>query len=133
MRGSYVLITRMKKDSEVGIGKLGKLNFKKGFYCYVGSAMGKSMSLENRVKRHFRKEKKIRWHIDYLLANPNVSIEGVVLFPSKKRMECFISQTIEKHADETISRFGSSDCNCKGHLHYFRKRKKLLSVLNSLK
>ena len=133
MKGSYMLIIRVKKDSKIEIGKLGKLNFKKGFYCYVGSALGKSMSLENRVRRHFRKEKKIKWHIDYLLANKNVSIEGVILFPSKKRMECFLSRKIEKRADETVSKFGSSDCNCKGHLHYFKNRKKLLSVLNSLK
>ena len=128
-----MLILKVVKDIKPRIGKLGRIGFKKGFYCYVGSAIGKSINLENRLKRHFKKKKKLRWHIDYLLANPNVLVDGAILFPSQKRMECFLSRKIEKRADGTIRKFGSSDCNCKGHLHYFKNRKKLLSVLNSLK
>lgn len=50
MKGSYCLIINIKKDTEIKIGKkLGFINFKKGCYVYVGSAMN---CLEYRVKRH---------------------------------------------------------------------------------
>lgn len=105
----------------IRIGSLGELNLNKGFYCYVGSALGKSVSLENRLMRHLSKKKKLRWHIDYLLANSDASIDSIIIFPSEKRIECLVSKEIEKLAEKTIEGFGSSDCNCKGHLHYFRK------------
>jgi Uri superfamily endonuclease len=129
MKGSYVLLVELKENSKIRIGKLGVIDFPRGYYCYVGSALGRSVNLENRLKRHFRKEKKIKWHIDYLLADPNVSIDGAIIFPSRKRKECFLSRIIEERA-KTIKNFGSSDCDCKGHLHYFRRKEELLSVLN---
>jgi len=33
--------------------------------------------LENRINRHLRKEKKMHWHIDYLLASENAKIARV--------------------------------------------------------
>lgn len=40
MKGSYCLIINIKKDTDIKIGKkLGFINFKKGCYVYVGSAM----------------------------------------------------------------------------------------------
>lgn len=70
---SYCLIINIKKDTEIKIGKkLGFINFKKGCYVYVGSAMN---CLESRVKRHLSDNKKKHWHIDYLLLNKNSKIE----------------------------------------------------------
>lgn len=129
MRGSYILVIKVKKDLKLGIGRLNKLNFKKGFYCYVGSALGKSINLENRLKRHFKKKKRKRWHIDYLLANSKVSVEGALIFPGKIKNECKISRIIEKQASSTIKNFGSSDCKCKGHLHYFKTKKDLIDAI----
>ena len=64
MKGSYCLIINVEKDTKIKIGKkLGIINFKKGCYVYVGSAMN---SLESRVKRHLSDNKKKHWHIDYL-------------------------------------------------------------------
>ena len=132
MRGSYILIIKVKEDLNLKIGKLGKLNFKKGFYCYVGSALGKSANLENRLRRHFKKKKRIRWHIDYLLSNPKVSIEGALIFPSKVKNECKISRIVEKQANFTVKNFGSSDCKCKGHLHWFKRKEKLIKALEDI-
>ena len=56
MKGYYCLIINLDNDSEIEIGKrLGKINFDKGYYVYVGSAMN---SLEARLKRHLSDEKK---------------------------------------------------------------------------
>jgi Uri superfamily endonuclease len=130
MKGSYVLVIKVRKVlKKLKVGDLGKIDFMKGFYCYIGSAMGKTVNIENRLRRHFQSKKKIKWHIDYLLASPFVFLEGVIIFPSKKRLECIISRKIEKFSDGIIINFGSSDCNCKGHLYYFRSRRKLANTL----
>ena len=65
LKGTYCLIIQLKKDSRIEIGKLGLLNFDKGYYVYVGSALN---SLEARLERHLKTEKKLFWHVDYLLA-----------------------------------------------------------------
>ena len=71
MKGCYCLIINLDKNSEIRIGrKLGKIKFKKGTYVYVGSAMN---SLESRLKRHLSDEKKMHWHIDYLLKESKIT------------------------------------------------------------
>ena len=133
MRGAYILVIEVEKSLRIKVGKLGKIDFKKGFYCYVGSALGKSLSLENRIKRHLRKRKRLKWHIDYLLKNSSVRVRGFILFPTQEKVECLISKKIEEKADKTIERFGASDCKCRGHLHYFKEKKKLIKVLDEIR
>ena len=131
MNGAYVLLVRVSKNCKLKIGKLGELNFDKGYYAYVGSALGRC-KLEKRVERHLRKKKKKRWHIDYLLSSNFCKVDAVFLFPSKEKIECKISRFLEKRADRTIKKFGSSDCKCKGHLHYFRKLGNLVESLEDV-
>jgi Uri superfamily endonuclease len=134
MRGTYILVMYLTKDSRIKIGKLGIREFLKGYYCYVGSAFGKIMNLENRIGRHKRlnKEKKgnLRWHIDYLLVKAKVSIKKVVTF--NKKIECKVSKHLERNSDRTFKGFGSSDCKCKGHLHYFKNLKVLKKSIKGI-
>jgi endonuclease-3 len=120
------LVTELKEDSKIKIGKFGIKKFPKGYYYYIGSALGKSVNLENRISRHKRlntdKNGKLRWHIDYFLVNPNVSIIDTITINNNRKDECKISKKIEKIADTSISSFGSSDCNCKSHFHYFKQK-----------
>ncbi|MCD6402725.1 MAG: GIY-YIG nuclease family protein [Candidatus Aenigmarchaeota archaeon] len=135
MKGSYALVLRVKKSKSFRVGSLGMMKFKKGFYVYVGSGMN---DLEKRVERHLRllkqKRGKRKWHIDYLLLDSESELVTVLLFPSDKKEECKLSKYFEHVADLTVTNFGSSDCKegCKGHLHFFKSRKKLLKVLNEL-
>lgn len=66
-KGVYVLILKLEEDSEIQIGRLGKLHFRNGFYAYIGSALGGGFK---RVDRHINVSKGInhtkKWHIDYL-------------------------------------------------------------------
>jgi len=121
MKGTYILIMKLKNDVNIVVGKLGKVYFKKGFYYYVGSAFGKTINLENRVERYDRlnKERKgnLKWHIDYFLVNPDVKIIDVVVFP-KKSIECKVSKKLSKVSKKVVKRFGSSDCKCEGHLYF---------------
>ena len=113
----------MQKDTKFNVGSLGSIDFKKGYYLYVGSAMGKkgSTTLINRVKRHVLPpdKKKKHWHIDYLLENESTSLVQILLIPSTNKIECVISNELKDHCDGFIENFGSSDCTCRSHLYYF--------------
>lgn len=133
MKGSYVLVIKVRKKLEkLKVGKLGRINFPRGFYFYVGSGMGEGIDIESRLKRHFQKRKRLRWHVDYLLSNPFAFLESAIILPTKKRMECKISREIGKNSDFVFNGFGSSDCKCRGHLHYFKDRRKSMQVLNKI-
>ena len=113
MKGIYCLLIRVLKTKEILIGRLGKIKFEKGKYIYVGSAQ---KNLGKRIERHFKKEKKKYWHIDYLLKDKDVKIEKAILFPFKrKNQECKLAERISKKG-KAIENFGSSDCKCKSHL-----------------
>ena len=107
MKGCYCLIIKLSETSQIKIGKkLGKIKFKKGYYVYVGSAMN---SLIARIERHLSDDKKMHWHVDYLLKKAKVS--EVIYNQSKRKIECKLSQYISKNS-EGIPDFGCSDSEC---------------------
>jgi len=114
LKGIYALIIQVDKDTEVIVGALGKLTFQKGLYAYVGSAQ---TNMEQRIKRHLKKEKRLFWHIDYLLNNNAAKIIKVLYKQANKTEECNLAKTIRK-TSKPINNFGSSDCNCKTHLFH---------------
>jgi len=115
----------VQDEITINVGALGDLLFEKGYYLYIGSAMGHSGSstLLNRVKRHISpsSHKKVHWHIDYLLKNTNNLITLIYLIPSSQRLECEIARAISIISESSIKNFGSSDCDCDSHLFYFKK------------
>ena len=124
MKGTYILVIYFQEDIKISVGSLGKIPFIKGFYFYVGSAMGSSGSttLINRVKRHLLppEKKKVHWHIDYLLQDINSLLIRIILIPSSQNLECVISKELLSVSDNYIENFGSSDCNCISHFFYFK-------------
>ena len=58
-----MILIQVNKKFRKKIGKLGIIEFEKGVYVYVGSAMGKAMSIENRISRHLRKNKKLKLNL----------------------------------------------------------------------
>ncbi len=122
MRGSYILIIELMEDQDIRVGRLGDIRFLGGYYAYVGSAMN---SLEGRIDRHKRKEKKGFWHIDYLLQHARII--GVVTIESDRKIECEIAEKLSG-IFSSVKGFGSSDCNCKSHLFYSRSPEDLKST-----
>lgn len=112
MRGTYALLVQVPYDLAINIGELGTLNLKAGYYAYVGSALG---GIEARVGRHLRGEKKIHWHIDYLLTRAR-SVD-IVVAQSEEKKECAVACELAKNL-ANIRGFGSSDCKCGSHLFY---------------
>lgn len=118
LKGTYCLLIDLKHDSRINIGKLGRLDFKKGEYVYVGSALN---SLEGRIKRHLSSDKKLHWHVDYLLAHENTEIIDVIYALNDYKMECEVAQIIAEKG-VGVNNFGCSDCKCDSHLFYFVKQ-----------
>jgi len=128
-KGTYSLIIILDKEQEIKIGKLGSYFFKKGYYVYNGSALGGY----GRVKYHLKKDKKKRWHIDYLLEK--AKIINVLIAEVKENMEHQISNKLflQKGAEINVPGFGSSDCNrCKAHLIYFNETPNVEEVYKTL-
>lgn len=114
-RGAYIITGHLRRSSKIDIGSLGRLGFHRGYYLYTGSAMN---SLEGRLRRHQRRNKAKRWHIDYLLPY----LEGIRFIPiqTSQDIECVISEEIEQISDGYVKGFGSSDCRCSGHLFWMK-------------
>ena len=123
MKGCYCLVINLDNTSEIKIGKLGKVNFKKGYYVYVGSAMN---SLTARIRRHLSEEKKLRWHIDYLLKESEIT--DVIYSVSDEKVECELSQCLSQKA-ASVKDFGCSDCKCESHLYYFKNRNEAIECV----
>ena len=72
-QGIYILVIRLEKDEKIKVGKLNQQNpilFKKGYYVYIGSAMGKkksSASLPYRLIRHTNRKKGKKHEIQKVL------------------------------------------------------------------
>ncbi|UCE38334.1 MAG: GIY-YIG nuclease family protein [Thermoplasmata archaeon] len=129
MKGTYALLMHLEDDKNIRIGSLGSIDFLKGHYLYIGSGMN---GIEGRVRRHLRDKKKNHWHIDYFLEKVKITN---VYYINKKR-ECILANNFSQKF-EVVPRFGSSDCNCKGHLFYGGHRELVdcalqnrLSILN---
>ena len=115
LKGTYCLIIYVSNDITIQIGKLGAFNFDKGFYVYVGSALN---SLESRLKRHLSDDKKLFWHVDYLLASLNVELVEIVFAVDNGKWECAIASEVGLEGVD-IKGFGCSDCKCNSHLFKF--------------
>ncbi len=117
----------MKKSGKLDIGHLHQgYKFRQGYYVYIGSAMN---SLVARINRHLSDDKKLHWHIDYLLESENSEIRDVLFNVSDNKIECVLASTITENGDG-IPKFGCSDCNCSSHLIYFKRKR---DAMNSVK
>lgn len=111
-KGTYVLVITLGSRLDARVGALGDLSFEPGLYCYVGSAMG---GLDQRISRHLAREKKLKWHVDYLTTAAD-SVEALVSYPDPVP-ECALAETALRCGMEPAAEgFGCSDCRCRTHL-----------------
>ncbi len=113
-KGIYCLVLR-SRPCNIRIGRLGDRQFPDGWLVYVGSALGPGGL--KRVARHIRlareKDRKPRWHIDYLTLSHHVILERVVCAPTARQLECTLAREI---GGDSVAGFGCSDCSCHSHL-----------------
>ena len=84
-----------------------------GRYLYAGSAWGPG-GIRGRLNHHFRKDKKVHWHVDHLTAEANRVV--AIAFP--RISECALVDSLDElGATYPHPGFGSSDCKaCTSHL-----------------
>ena len=114
--GIYVAVFFLSTNRRITIGRLGRFDFQRGFYFYVGSAQS---SLLARLQRHARRQKALRWHIDYL--SVKATMLGALTLMKPKAVECDLARILSKYYISPIRGFGSSDCGCESHLFYREK------------
>lgn len=107
---SYQLHIALDQAIAIKVGALGIVSLPAGDYVYTGSAR---RNLEARIARHLRKDKPLRWHIDYLLASPAAQVVHV---ERGSRAECLWNQATP--GEIPVPGFGASDCRhgCGAHL-----------------
>jgi sugar fermentation stimulation protein A len=94
---------------------LGRIQFKKGWYVYTGSAR---KNLSQRIQRHLRRiRKKKHWHLDYLI--PAAALINAFPVMSYRNLECDMARALKALGGTGIQGFGCSDCSCPSHLYYF--------------
>lgn len=114
---SYQLRIDVARPVRITVGRLGRFLFPAGRYVYSGSA---KRNIDARLARHLRKEKAMRWHIDWLLASSGVRVVSVV---RSGEAECTLNQKIKGII--LVPGFGSSDCRsgCGSHLRYLGEKR----------
>jgi Uri superfamily endonuclease len=118
--GTYALILRSAATRRIGIGRLGTLQLRPGYYIYIGSAFGAG-GLRARIGHHQGAAKSPHWHIDYL--RRHTSLESVLCCPGKGREHTWAGRIgAILGARIALPGFGSSDCDCKSHLYWLEDR-----------
>jgi len=121
--GIYILELFLPKRTILSHNKFKNQVFSIGYHYYIGSAQ---KYLLQRIERHRRKEKKLRWHIDYLLNNREVLISNIYTISNlPKNQECKLVDNLisEMQLKVVIKNFGNSDCkSCESHLLFSNTR-----------
>lgn len=125
-KGTYILLAHLARTQKIKPGKLPEADYKKGTYLYVGRAR---TGLKARIERHNRNQKKLHWHIDYLLQKAKIE---AVWIRKNYFGECDTAdeiRNIKPVEAKAIQGFGSSDCKCRSHLFHFPPGTRMLKSL----
>lgn len=131
-KGVYCLVLE-NPACTVRVGALGEIAFHAGWHIYVGSALGSGglKRLDRHISLARERNKRPKWHIDYLLIDPSLTLSYAVYAPTTERLECGLASNI---GEPGIQRFGCSDCSCRTHLFFRHRdpRKEILAAFRAL-
>ena len=115
-KGIYCLVFN-NPSCRVRVGALGEVAFRRGWYIYVGSALGSGglARLERHIALSRNKDKRPKWHVDWLLGSAHFTLRYTVHALTEERLECRLAAALGR---ENIPGLGCSDCDCTSHLFY---------------
>jgi Uri superfamily endonuclease len=118
--GTYALILSSKTVAMIRVGRLGDLWLQRGFYVYVGSALGPG-GVRGRLAHHMRPAERAHWHIDYL--RKKTTLEAVWFCYNRKPREHAWAKRFAAMPGASVPMvgFGASDCDCEAHLFFFKE------------
>ena len=109
---------RLERATLLSIGRTRQAHFEAGYYLYVGSALN---GLRARLKRYLHEERRLHWHIDWLLQAARLLEIWYHIGP--ERLECLWAMRLAtSNVRPTPFAFGASDCRCHTHLFYSPQR-----------
>jgi Uri superfamily endonuclease len=109
--GAYVLGIELARPLTVALPGKPATTLSAGRYLYCGSARGPG-GLRARLRRHMRRGKAVRWHVDRLTVAGDVI--GAWAFPDGD--ECELAAMLSGLPAPIVG-FGSTDCApCRSHL-----------------
>ena len=112
--GAYVLAVALARPVRLSIPALGRPVLAAGLYLYAGSARGPG-GLRARVRRHLRRAKAIRWHIDHVTAMGAPA--GFLALPGARECALLARLLAVPGMTVPVPGLGSSDCrSCPAHL-----------------
>ena len=113
-KGIYCLVLK-NPACTMQVGALGPLSFAKGWHCYIGSALGPGglVRLDRHLSLAEHRNKRPKWHIDYLLTDRRFAVAYAVSAPTTERLECRLAEAL---SEQGVPGFGCSDCDCPSHL-----------------
>lgn len=111
-------------DLQIHVKKFNDSIIPKGYHYYIGSAQ---KNLSQRVNRHFRKEKKIHWHIDHLTSDKNIVLQNAyVIYDAPKNLEEDIANSFPTLFNGNILLKGFGNSDTKGSItHLFYRSQKI--------
>jgi len=117
-KGIYLLTIRLSRTVPWLRGTEPR-RLERGWYTYVGSAMG---GVAGRLARHLRTTSPRHWHVDHLLAAGK--IRDIQIRQTRVRdTECQTAAIVRTWPGaEPVPGFGASDCRCDTHLFRFTTR-----------
>ena len=130
--GTYALVLSVRTDGIVRIGRLGTLLLQRGFYVYVGSALGPG-GVRARLGHHLMMSSHPHWHIDYL--RRHATLEEVWYCHDGATWEHQWARCLGTlpGASTPLTGFGASDCRCDSHLCFFKRRPSGNAFIHSLR
>jgi len=131
-KGIYCLVYK-NPACTLRVGALGQFPFARGWHVYVGSALGSGglARLSRHVSLSQAKDKRPKWHIDYLSCSDYFSLRYTVHALTTDQLECRLAETLGGPA---VLAFGCSDCTCPSHLFFRLKNPhdEVVSAFNRL-
>jgi len=116
-KGIYCLVFKNPSCS-VRVGALGTIAFRQGWHVYVGSALGSGglARLERHISLSKNRDRRPKWHVDYLLTDFSFCLRYAVCGLTTDRLECRLAAAL---GEDHIPGFGCSDCDCSSHLFFW--------------
>ncbi len=114
--GTYALVFGCQEPVTAKVGRLGGVELQPGFYIYVGSAHGPG-GVKARVERHWRSDKRLHWHIDYV-TEYLTPVEAWYVNGTSRDEHRWAANLAAQPGISAVQAFGASDCSCGSH--FFR-------------
>ncbi len=112
--GAYLVLLHLPRGLVFPSGPFRGRRLAAGWHVYAGSARGPG-GLAARVRRHLRRKKRLRWHVDRVSTRAEAGF--ALCFPGGEECELVSRLLAARTFSPSLPGFGASDCaTCPAHL-----------------